>query len=178
MFKTHMAEAIMMIAMRVISKVNQAMAPPGFASLRALPLTSRTARKKRLRLSCCVDYLGWAPKSLGICQFCVLYGPKASEYWNKQMSVVRTLAALRLLKDLVDADLGIADHLPRDFGAWVNNCTLTRAYDELYLTKEVLHEELDSDGSLIPSFGGRQLRVTLKWLIAWLTDDQSTSCTT
>ena len=79
-----------------------------------------------------------------------MYRPKASEYWNKQMSVVGTLMALQLLKDLVDAELGIADHLPQDFGAWVNNCTLTRAYDGLYLTKEVLHEELGSDGSTDP----------------------------
>jgi len=107
-------------------------------------------KKEKATLELLRRLLGWAPKSLGICQFCVLYRPKASEYWNKQMSVVGTLMALQLLKDLVDAELGIADHLPQDFGAWVNNCTLTRAYDWLYLTKEVLHEELGSDGSTDP----------------------------
>lgn len=100
------------------------------------------SKKEKATLELLRRLLGWAPKSLGICQCCVMYRPKASEYWNKQMSVVGTLMALQLLKDLVDAELGIADHLPRDFGTWVNNCTLIKAYDELYLTKEVLHEGL------------------------------------
>lgn len=108
------------------------------------------SKKEKAMLELLRRLLGWAPKSLGICQCCVMYRPKASEYWNKQMSIVGTLMTLQLLKDLVDAELGIADNLPRDFGAWVNNCTLTRAYDGLYLTKEVLHEELGSDGSTDP----------------------------
>jgi hypothetical protein len=75
------------------------------------------SKKEKATLELLRRLLGWAPKSLGICQFCVMYRPKASEYWNKQMSVVGTLMALQLLKDLVDAELGITDHLPRDFGA-------------------------------------------------------------
>ena len=150
MVKTPMTEAMTMIAVRVISEANQAMAPPGSSNPRALPPTRTTAKKEKATLELLRRLLGWTPKSLGICHCCVMFRPKASEYRNKQMSVVGTLMALQLLKDLVDAELGIPDHLPRDFGAWVNNCTLTRAYDELHLTKEVLHEELGSDGSTDP----------------------------
>lgn len=104
-------------------------------------------RKAKATLEVLRRLLGWAPKSLGICQRCVKYRPQAPEYWNRRMDVVASLMTLQQLKKVVDAELNLPDPISRDSSDCLNHHTLTRAYEKLLLTKDVLDEALGLDGS-------------------------------
>ena len=66
----------------------------------------RMHRKKgTAKLELLLRLLTWAPRSMGICQWCVRYKPQARKYWSKWKSLQEELRSYSVLKMAVDEEL-------------------------------------------------------------------------